>query len=478
LTKSLPYKWFYLISFIFIVLNSLLIAYEIYFLAILPAAIILVLFAFIALDKLFFIILFFTPLSLNIEISNFAALSLPTEPLIFGAMMIFFFRLLYDGGFDRRILLHPVSLALIFYILWMLITSFSSSMPLVSFKYFLARLWFIIVFYFLATQLFRSRKNIHRFIWLFGIPLAIVVIYSVFGLISYGFDKQSLYWIMEPFFKDHTIYGAVLALVFPLFAVFAFDNTFSRQKRIFGLLFFALLLLGIILSYTRATWLSIFGAIGIYFLFLLRIRWYYVLTMVCILGLAAFSFQTEIAMKLGKNKQSSSERIDEHLQSVSNIKSDASNMERINRWVSAFRMFKEKPILGFGPGTYKFKYAPFQRSSETTYVSTNSGTMGNAHSEYLGPMSESGLLGALSFLILIILTLITGSKVYYKSENIWARRISIAALIGLSTYYLHGFLNNFLDTDKAAVPFFAITAIVVALDVYHSKKSNIKTIGE
>jgi len=47
--------------------------------------------------------------------------------------------------------------------------------------------------------------------------------------------------------------------------------------------------------------------------------------------------------------------------------------------------------------------------------------------------------------------------------------LGIAAIIGLSTYYLHGFLNNFLDSDKAAVPFFAMTAIIVALDVYHKQ---------
>lgn len=467
-------RWFYIILFSFIALNSLLIANEIYYLSILPAAILVSLFAFVSLDKLIFIIIFFTPLSLTVEFSSFAALNLPTEPLIFGAMLIFFFRLLYDGGFDRKILLHPVTLALLFHLVWMFITCFTSTMPLVSFKFFLARLWFIIVFYFLATQLFIARKNIHRFIWLFGIPLAAVVVYSVFGLFQYGFQKQSLYWIMEPFFKDHTIYGAVLALVFPLYFAFAFDNTYSRIKRLYGLFFFSLLLLGIILSYTRATWLSIFGAMGIYLLFLFRIRWYYVGLMGVGALLVLFSFRTEITMKLGKNKQSSSERIDEHLKSVSNIKSDASNMERINRWASALRMFQDKPITGFGPGTYKFQYAPYQRSTETTYVSTNSGTMGNAHSEYLGPLSESGLLGMLSIVAVFILTLVSASRVYNQADSVWVKRLSIAAIIGLSTYYLHGFLNNFLDSDKAAVPFFAMTAMIVALDVYHRKNSQIQ----
>lgn len=460
-------RWFYIVLLLFIALNSALIANEFYYLPLLPAIIIVSLFAFISLDKLIYIIVFFTPLSLNVEIDNFAALNLPTEPLIFGAMLIFFFRLLYEGGFDRKVLLHPVTLAIIFHLIWLFITCFTSTMPFVSFKFFLARLWFVVVFYFLVSQLFIYKKNIHRFIWLFGITLAAVVVYSVFGLFQYGFQKQSLYWIMDPFFKDHTIYGAVLALVFPLYFAFAFDNTYSRTKRLYGLFLFTLLLLGIVLSYTRATWLSLFGAMGIYLLFLFKIRWHYVLLMAVGVLLIAFSFQTEIMMKLGKNKQSSSERIDEHLKSVSNIRSDASNMERINRWASAIRMFQDKPITGFGPGTYKFQYAPYQRSTETTYVSTNSGTMGNAHSEYLGPLSESGLPGMLSVIMLFLLTIYTASRVYINSKMAWVRRLGIASIIGLCTYYLHGFLNNFLDSDKAAVPFFAMTALLVSLDIYH-----------
>jgi hypothetical protein len=41
----------------------------------------------------------------------------------------------------------------------------------------------------------------------------------------------------------------------------------------------------------------------------------------------------------------------------------------------------------------------------------------------------------------------------------------VAAFLGLVTYYLHGGLNNFLDTDKASVPFWAFTAIIVLFDL-------------
>ena len=46
--------------------------------------------------------------------------------------------------------------------------------------------------------------------------------------------------------------------------------------------------------------------------------------------------------------------------SVTNLNTDVSNIERLNRWVSALRMFEERPFTGFGPGTYQFTYLPFQ----------------------------------------------------------------------------------------------------------------------
>ena len=67
----------------------------------------------------------------------------------------------------------------------------------------------------------------------------------------------------------------------------------------------------------------------------------------------------------------------------------------------AVRMFMDKPWVGHGPGTYMFLYAPYQRPSEKTIISTNGGNRGNAHGEYLSALCESGALGLLTFLGLL-----------------------------------------------------------------------------
>jgi O-antigen ligase len=275
---------------------------------------------------------------------------------------------------------------------------------------------------------------------------------------------------MEPFYNDHTAYGAVLALFIPAFAGFTFSNSYSKTIRLFSFLVLAILLMALILSFSRAAWISLAFSFIIYMIVLIRIKLKWIVLTLAIFFGVFFLFQNEIWDRLEKNKQGSSANFVEHFQSISNISTDDSNLERINRWQSAFRMFAEHPVFGFGPGTYQFEYAPYQHSNEKTLISTNFGDKGNAHSEYIGPLAESGIIGMLCMLGILVLTIFTGLRVYKRAEQKEIKMISLSILLGLITYFFHGTMNNFLDTDKASVPFWGFIAILVALDLYYLKK--------
>jgi len=190
------------------------------------------------------------------------------------------------------------------------------------------------------------------------------------------------------------------------------------------------------------------------------------MTLLILTGLF-FLFQNEIWDRLEKNKQGNSANFIQHLQSISNISTDNSNLERINRWQSAFRMFNERPVFGFGPGTYQFEYGPYQHSTEKTLISTNFGDRGNAHSEYIGPLAEEGLPGMLIMAGILVFTIITGLRVYKKAKSRELKILSLSILLGLITYFFHGTMNNFLDSDKASVPFWGFIAMLVAMDLYN-----------
>ena len=258
----------------------------------------------------------------------------------------------------------------------------------------------------------------------------------------------------------------------PFLAMFSFNSFFSRKLKIISLGVLGFVLLGFILSYSRAAWLSIVVAFAVWVMLKLKIKFKPVfIGFISIIGLL-FLFQTQILMSLERNSEQSSANFITHISSMSNITTDASNLERINRWSCAVRMFDDKPMFGYGPGTYMFQYAPYQLSKDRTIISTNSADGGNAHSEYLGPLSESGVLGLLTYLLLIGVVIYTAVKTYSRLSDIRLKSFVAAALVSLVSYYIHGFLNNFLDTDKISVPFWGFTAMIVAIDIYSRKQEN------
>jgi len=207
---------------------------------------------------------------------------------------------------------------------------------------------------------------------------------------------------------------------------------------------------------------------------LLKIKFKYLFAGGIFILIVFMGQRTEIVHKLEKNKQDSSADLAEHVQSISNITTDDSNLERLNRWDAAFKMFKERPVFGWGPGTYTFNYAPFQSSRKKTLISTNFGDRGNAHSEYIGPLAESGVPGSISFLLIVIISLLTGFRVYHEIQDKKLKQVVLAYILAFITYLLHGSLNNFLDTDKASALFWGFIAVFVSLDIYylHEKETN------
>ncbi len=453
-------------------LNAYFLINEKYLFTLLPFGLLVIFFAIFALDKLVLAIVFLTPISIQLKELipgldfNF---SIPTEPLLAGILIIFIFKLVLDKKFDKKILYHPISILIYINIFWIFITSITSTMPLVSFKFLLSRMWFIATFYFIATQIFINKQNIHKYYWLYVPTLIIVIAYTINRHLSFGlYDQEAANFVCNPFYTDHTSYGAVLAMLIPVIVGYLFLKNKSLIKRSFAWTALVIIFTALILSYTRAAWVSLVAAIIVFIIMYFKIKFRLVFVVGASILTLFLVFRTDIIIYLESNNQDSSANISKHLESIYNISSDASNLERINRWQSAFRMFEEKPIFGWGPGTYMFKYAPFQLSSEKTIISTNSGDMGNAHSEYIGPLSESGVLGSLTFLLIAIYAMYTGVKVYTKARDQEIKVMSLAITLGLFTYLVHGFLNNFLDTDKVSSLFWGFIAMIVAIDVYHT----------
>ncbi len=463
--------WVWLGALAFLVLNVALISQEIYVALALPAVLIAAWVAIYRYHWLVVFCIFATPLSFNFENLDLGGIGFffPTEPIFFGLLLLALFQSILRSPVSASFVSHHVSLVVIFGVFWMAVCTYTSTMPIVSLKYLVARLWFVVVLFYLTGEMFRDAQRIQRFIWIYIVPLCGVVLYSMVNLSSDSFSDIAAHWASQPFFKDHTSYGAVLAMYIPVSLVLAYRQQRTVFIRALMALATLILITGVILSYTRAAWVSLLAAFGVYVILKLKIPFKAVLGGMLVMVGLYFVYQDQILEQFEGNETESSAELADHVESISNISSDASNLERINRWNSALRMFADKPVFGFGPGTYMFQYAPYQRADEKTIISTNFGEVGNAHSEYLGPLSEGGLFGMLSFVALLIVVLRLGLNLYYYLAPGLTRDLVLGMLLGLITYFVHGVLNNYLDTDKASVPFWTFIAALVAIDLWHKQ---------
>ena len=472
--KRAKIAWLYLIAALFVAVGLFLVVKKnTYLFFALPVVLGVLLLYIFSLDKVLLLTAFTIPLSVNLKALDAGlAISLPAEPLLMGIMVLFFAKMLYDGKYDRRISHHPIAIVIYCMFAWMLVTTITSEMPLVSIKFMLSRLWFVVPAFFLCAIFFKEPKNIHRFIWLYIAALCIVCVYTIIHHAQFGFDGDSAHCVMTPFYNDHTAYGAALAiyLILALTYVFLPDVKKSRKLVIIGVV--VLLSVALMLSNCRAAWLSMIAALAVLICVLLKIKFRWIATVVIVLVGLFFAFQNQIIDALEKNNQDASGDLVENIQSITNISTDASNLERINRWQSAFRLFSERPVFGWGPGTYQFVYAPYQMSKEKTIISTNAGDGGNAHSEYFGPLAEQGIVGSLLVLTLVIVTVYCGLKTYSRSKNKKAKVLVLGTTLAFISYFVHGFLNNFLDTDKLAIPVWSLAALIAAIDVYYADKED------
>lgn len=465
--------WLYGSLALFVALNTYVLLeqnYYFYLFNFLPGILLCISLAFFSIDKLFMLAVLSTPLAINLrDFTDGLSLSVPTEPILAGITLVFLVNKLHAGDYDSRIAKHPVSIAIYFNLFWILMTTFTSELPMVSLKFLVARIWFVVSFYFLGVEIFKNFSNINRFNWLYMSALIVVVFYTLASHAKFGFDEKVANWIMTPFYNDHTAYAVVLAMFFPVLLAYLFYKPYSIFIKIITLCIFALFCLAIVLSYTRAAWVSIFIALAVFVTMLFRIRFKVLfITALCFVGIFLL-FRTDIILALEKNRQDASTNFAEHIQSITNISSDASNLERLNRWNCAMKMFEERPFWGWGPGVYSFVYAPFQEAKDRTIISTNFGNGGNAHSEYIGPLSESGVLGSLTFIVIVLTVIVTGYRIYFSGIDKKIKWVSVSLLLGLITYFVHGGLNNFLDTDKASAPFWGFIAMLVAIDIYHKE---------
>ena len=114
-------------------------------------------------DLYILLIAFLVPLSIPLtDIAGGIGGSLPTEPLIAILMIFTVAKLMAGYTFDKAFIFHPLSIAILAGLIWMLVSVYFSEIPTNSIKFWIIRFMYVLTFYFLAGHLFKNPKMIMR----------------------------------------------------------------------------------------------------------------------------------------------------------------------------------------------------------------------------------------------------------------------------------------------------------------------------
>jgi putative inorganic carbon (HCO3(-)) transporter len=413
--------------------------------------------------------------SVDLAILGGSNLAIPAEPLAVILALSSVFALILDKAWrDKLTVLLPIRILLLFFLVF-LITSFFSTMPKVSIKYTTVWITYALAALTVVRLLHYKEVTLQVLLKVFAVCLTLLGLFSIYNLLPYNFNPGAAPLMAKPFFKDHTVFSATVALFSPLFILWPTHKS-KPEKYLFKAVGVFLIFV-ILISSSRAAWLSVIFSFSLYGILRLKVKLAYILGALVLVMAIIYKNKKEIRESFLVNPYQSSNvasTIEDQALSVTNVSSDPSNMERLNRWKCAWRMFKTKPILGFGPGSYQFQYFPFQRDEDMTYISVTSpflnksGRGGSAHSEYLLLLSESGIF---SFLLWLAFLAWLINSIFRKVENDGftdQNKMLVAVFLGLCTYIIHALFNNYLNVAVFGIAFWFLSFVFIYLNSIQS----------
>lgn len=465
-------------GFAFLMLASIFIAIlaEAYYIMLAPAALLFVYVALVDFRKIYYFLFFCIPISVEIELPGGLGTDLPTEPIMIGLMGLYLVYVLHNAkNISSNFLKHPLTVLLLLHVAWIFFTSLTSAQFIVSLKFFLAKIWYIVAFFFITGFFLKEEKHFRTFFWCVFSSLVFTVFVVMIRHSAHGFSFKEVHFVLGPFYRNHVAYASIMALFFPFlcFAHYWYERWSVKWWLI--ILSIPLFLVAIQLSFTRAAYVAILIAFGTYFIIQFRLTKLavFVTIIASIVGVhyvASNNKYLDYAPNFERTVTHT--KFDNLVEATYNME-DISTMERVYRWVAGGHMVNAKPWLGFGPGNFYFFYKSYTVSSFRTYVSDNPEKSG-VHSYYLMTLVEQGFVGLFIFLVLCFYTIIKAETIYHETSNINRKRIIMVAVLSIVIIDSLLLINDMIETDKVGPFFFAFMAVLINMDLKNKRELNEK----
>jgi O-antigen ligase len=316
---------------------------------------------------------------------------------------------------------------------------------------------------FVVTQTLRRSSQVRQ---LAGVICCYGLALASFALLQGIAPNGKLYWIWPleqggliygPY-VNHNHYAGLMEMLTPFPLVLALSRHTEGNRKLVVAGIAALMAGTIFLSGSRGGMLA-FGAQVIVLIMLLRKRgdWKQPVALGVFLAV-----MIGFLIWLGGNE------LTRRLVSIqSEARQELTGGVRLTIDRDCLRMLRQKPLLGWGLGTFPVVYPQFRTFYTSFFVN-------QAHNDYLQLLLETGIAGfgiALWFLVLTFRG--AGAKLQNWTENVNGT-LTVAALLGCVGILVHSFLDFNLQIPANAALFYILCAIAASGPLQESQRRRVR----
>lgn len=431
-------------------------------LLIIPFLGILAITTFSALDYALYILVIFLPFSFRFIMASGTEMQVPTEPLlaIMAVALILRLIIMKQKGEELKF---PLKLPMVIYALGVCFSLINSTHLYASIKggfRALAYMMLSVVVYNVITD----RKNL-KFLFISAIVSASVAVgWTVIFLV----DRLEMWRYSTAYdglpFTSYAHYGSfIVAILMILLARAIYDKGSYDRVMWRGLLIFYGF--AICFCFSRGVWLAFIIATG--FLLLQRSEGIRNKKFLIIAGSVAFVVFLLSIPQI-------SHVVISRASTIFSL-SYGSNRERLLRWATAISMFMDHPIIGAGYGSFAFS---FINNPEILGAKSRFG-MG-AHSEYLQVLAETGIIGFIGWMGIILFFFRHGFRLLRKIDKkmmLW-RSLIIGIMSAEFALLVHFVVNNLVQSYIVGVPFWLLIGLLPAIGNIAEREKEVADVPE
>ena len=433
---------------------------EYYFLAIpvlLLACICLVQFP----EYLFYLLVLSIPWSIEYNFTPSLGTDLPDEPLMLLTAMAALILIIHNRKRLNSSFRHPLVIIILIQLVWIMITVIYSTGILVSFKYLLAKVWYLLAFVAAPVYLFRDRKTMERSFVFLLFSMMTFMLFAIIKHAQYNWTFENINDALDPFFRNHVNYSSLLVFMVPVQIAIIQLAASKRLKMVVQCLMFVTIV-ALYFSYARGAWLALIAGFVSYWLIRKKLLFagYLLFLLVCITAIFWLK-SNDNYLKLAPDYNTTIFHTDfrEHLVATYQMK-DVSTAERFHRWVAGVRMINDSWKTGFGPTSFFREYKSYTQPAFKTWVSKNE-EQSTVHNYFLLLIIEQGAMGLLIFLLLLGVMFWHTQKIYHSTQQRKLKVMMGAVGALLVMQCVINSLSDLIETDKVGSVFYLCLALII-----------------